>query len=234
MSAITTGTGLGQFNTSLNTLGSAYSGGNALLGRPGQSDAVTVNTLTGNLIVQRQDEYISAQGLDLSLFRTYNSQGQLDGDNNDQWRLSVYRRLLGETGTRNTAGATIIRIGEDGAATVFTYNATLGVYRSTDGKGAHDTLAYSAVTLNWTYTEGSARTTETYNSAGQLIQAADTDGNITTYAYVGALVTQITRASQGTTQTLFLDYTGTNLTQVRAVNGTATQTGCEMRARGSH
>ena len=229
MTSITTGTGLGLFNTATNVLGTNYTGGNALPGRAGQSDAVTVNSLTGNLIVQRQDEYIPTEGLDLNLVRTYNSQGLLDGDNNDNWRLNVYRRLTNEVGPRNTAGAKITRVGADGAESIFNYDTTLGLYRSTDGDGAHDTLQFNSTTSVWTYTDGSRRTTETFNLAGQLLSAADPDGNTTIYNYTPAgLVSQIRQTTtQGTTLILGLDYNASNqLTQVRygSVSGTTETT----------
>ncbi len=73
MTSVITSSGLGLFNTSANILGSS---GNPLLGRPGQSDAVYVNSATGNLVVQEQDEYLVSLGLDTALVRTCNFQGR--------------------------------------------------------------------------------------------------------------------------------------------------------------
>src|SRR6266566_8719830 len=135
MTSIITGSGLGLFNTSANLLGTA---GNPLFGRPGQSNAVYVNSTTGNLVVQGQDEYLSSLGLDTALVRTYNSQGLVDGDNNDGWRIGVYRSLYGLTGTVNTAGSTLTKRFGDGAEILYIYDTTQNLYVATAGDGAHD------------------------------------------------------------------------------------------------
>ncbi|MES9977368.1 MAG: DUF6531 domain-containing protein, partial [Candidatus Thiodiazotropha sp. 6PLUC5] len=62
---------------------------------------IYVNTTTGNLVVQRRDEYLSSQGLDLALIRTYNSLGREDDANGDNWLLNVYQRLYDLTGTHS-------------------------------------------------------------------------------------------------------------------------------------
>jgi Domain of unknown function (DUF6531) len=108
MVAVISGTGLGLFGSSVSALGGAGAFGNAAPGRGG--DRLFVNTATGNLIVQSQDEVLSALGLDLALVRTYNSQGLLDDENGDNWRLGVHQRVYGLTGTLNTAGSTITRV----------------------------------------------------------------------------------------------------------------------------
>src|SRR6266700_3578638 len=101
MTAIITGAGLGLFNTSANLLGA---GGNPLVGRAGQSDAVYVNGTTGNLVVRAQDEFLSATGLDTSLFRTYNSLGQFTDDNGDNWQMGI-AKLTGIPANKNVAGS---------------------------------------------------------------------------------------------------------------------------------
>src|SRR5687767_5789249 len=108
MVAVVSGSGLGLFNTSANILGGGGAQGNPSLARG--PDRVFVNSATGNLIVQSVDERLAATGLDLSLVRTYNSQGHLDDDNGDNWRLGVHLRLQGLTGTINNAGSTITKI----------------------------------------------------------------------------------------------------------------------------
>src|SRR5438105_2257796 len=99
MVAIVSGSTLGLFNTSAATLGGGSSVGPGVPGRNGER--VIVNAANGNLIIQDQDERLSALGLDLNLTRTYNSQGQYDGDNGDNWQIGVYQRLYKQTGTIN-------------------------------------------------------------------------------------------------------------------------------------
>ncbi len=219
MVAVVSGAGLGLFGSSVSALGGAGASGNAGLGRG--TDRAFVNTATGNLVVQSQDDVLSALGLDLTLIRTYNSQGLLDDDNGDNWRLGVHQRVFGLTGTLNAANSTIKKTFGDGREVLYTYDASRSAYVSTEGDGAHDTLSYNSGTTQWTWTDGSLRNTEVYNSSGQLLQSRDADGNTVTYTYTGGLLTQIADASG---QTTFLDYTGTNLTQVRVVSSGQTQT----------
>ncbi|MET0007190.1 MAG: DUF6531 domain-containing protein [Candidatus Thiodiazotropha sp. 6PLUC9] len=99
MVGIISGENLGLYNGSHGQIGSIGNG--EWVGRNGQSDRIYVNTTTGNLVVQRRDEYLSSQGLDLALIRTYNSLGREDDANGDNWRLNVYQRLYDLTGTHS-------------------------------------------------------------------------------------------------------------------------------------
>src|ERR1051325_7751117 len=221
MVAIVGGFGLGLFNTSAAVLGANAPTGNPTAGR--SSERIYVNSATGNLILQDSDERLNAVGLDVALIRTYNSQGLLNDDNADNWRLGVYERVFGLTGAVNTAGSTVTKTFGDGADVVYSYDPTLGKYVAKDGDGANDTLTWNAgnASAPWTWTDGGARNTETYNGSGQLINSKDADGNTVTYAYTGSLLTSVTDASG---QKTFLDYSGNNLTQIRVVTNGQTQT----------
>jgi YD repeat-containing protein len=219
MVEIVSGNQLGLVNSSVALLGTGGGVGNAQLGKNG--DQVFLNAATGNLVIENTDEILAASGSDLSLVRTYNSQGLLNDANGDNWRLSVDRRVYGLTGTVNTAGSTITKQFGDGSEVIYTYNAATGVYVAKDGANANDTLAYSATALQWTWTDGATQGKETYNATGQMIQSSDINGNTTKYAYTGSYLTQITDPSG---QTTYLDYTGNNLTDIRVVSGGVTQT----------
>jgi hypothetical protein len=130
MSAVISSASLGLYANSLGT-----PSGN-LTGRPGQSNTYYVNSATGNLVVQAQDDYLASLGTDLSVIRTYNSQGFVDGDNDDGWRIGLYRRVVGLTGTVNSVGSTITKTYGDGAEVVFTYDVSRGLYVSSVGEGA--------------------------------------------------------------------------------------------------
>src|SRR5882672_7498732 len=143
MASVVTSPGLG-----LHQISSGLASGNPLIGRNGQSDRVYVNSATGNLVVQAHDEVLASLGPDLGLLRTYNSQGLFSDDNGDNWLLGVQRRLQGLVGTVNTPGSSITKVFEDGSESVFTYDAALGYYTSTDGDGPHDILRNQAGT--WT------------------------------------------------------------------------------------
>src|SRR5262245_64963270 len=144
MAAIVTGSSLGILQGSAALLGAQGQLGTSTQGRAGER--VYLNAATGNLVIQGQDEILVGRGPDAAFLRTYNSQGLLNDDNGDNWRLNFHRRVEGLTGTVNTAGSTIKRIDADGAEAVYTYDATLGKYISTEGSGAHDTLSYNSGT----------------------------------------------------------------------------------------
>ena len=219
MVAVVSGNGLGLGNTSLNTLGSHGAIGNASEGQAGEQ--VYVNSSTGNLVIQDQDDYLAALGLDLPALRTYNSQGLLTDDLGGNWRMGVNERLLNLTGTVNTAGSTIVKVFGDESEIIYAYNAAQGKYIATGQAGAHDQLTYNASNQRWTWVNGSTRAAETYDSTGRLLSAQDTDGNTRTYAYTGSLLTQVTDASGQKTN---FDYTGNNLTQIWVVSQGQTQT----------
>ncbi|MFT3736037.1 MAG: hypothetical protein QM776_13595 [Rhodocyclaceae bacterium] len=220
MVAIATGTGLGLSSGSL-VLGGGTSGRSA--------EQSYLNLVTGNLVLQQQDELLLGRGPDLSLVRTYNSQGQFNDDNGDNWRIGFYRQLKTLTGTVNTAGSTITRVGADGAELVYTYDSSRSAYVNKDGAGSYDTLTWNG--SQWTWTDGDSRVTETYDWAsgtGKLLTLADTDGNTITYGYSGSLLTSVTTAnhSTGNKNVTYLDYTGSLLTQIRteAWDGSSNQT----------
>jgi YD repeat-containing protein len=217
MVAFVSGNGLGLGNSSSDILGPQGTVGNSSLGRSG--DQVFVNGSTGNLVVQRQDDFLSVLGQDISVVRTYNSLGLADGDNNDGWRLGVAKGLGNLSGGINTAGSTITRTDGDGSVSVYTWSSTLQAYVSTDGAGSYDTLKYKAAAdglpASWTLTDGDSQATETYDwtsyttvddrrrpvtiSSGKIISTSDADGNRVSYGYQafgsGFLVTSLTAAS---------------------------------------
>src|SRR5262245_22787326 len=221
MAAIISSNRLGLLNSSLYVLGSRGALGQATQGRAGEQ--VYVNGATGNLVIQNRDELLIGRGPDIGILRTYNSQALLDGDNNDNWRLGIYRKVNNLSGTVNTAGSTVTRVAEDGSESVYAFDTTLGKYVCHDGGGSYDTLAFTAATQRWiwSWTDGTNQLTELYDSTngGRITKVQDQDGNGLTFAYgATGLVTQVTGASGETT---FLDYTGTNLTQLRTVNSSA-------------
>src|SRR4051812_37006086 len=113
MVAIFTGAGTGFERSSASVLGSQGRLGDAQLGRSGE--AVFVNAANGNLLINQRDEFLVGRGPDINIGRTYNSLATLTDDNNDKWRQTTDRRVFGLTGTLNTPGSTVRRVGDDGA-----------------------------------------------------------------------------------------------------------------------
>ncbi|RDI99307.1 hypothetical protein DVT68_00110 [Dyella solisilvae] len=205
MVAVVAGNGLGLGNTSLTQLGQAQ-GGQATIGQ-GQVGQY-VNIATGNLVLQNQDEGLIFDGLSLNVLRTYNSQGQLAG--NQGWLFGFTRQVTGLSGQIDTAGSTVTRVDDDGSSVTYTYNASLGAYVSSGQSGTQDTLAWNATTNQWTWTDGSSRDQETYDGNGVLIGLANPDtGAHFTFNYQNGVLSSIV-ADDG--DTLSFSYTNGSLT----------------------
>lgn len=203
MVAVVAGNGLGLGNTSLTQLGQSM-GGQATIGQ-GQVGQY-VNIATGNLILQNSDEGLIFDGLALNTLRTYNSLGQLSG--NQGWLLGFSRNISGLVGTLNTAGSSITRTDDDGSSVTYVYDSTRGVYVSSGQSGAEDTLSWNATSSQWTWTDGASRQQETYDADGQLLTLADpTTGASFSFNYDGGRLSTIT-AADGDTLTLGYDGEG--------------------------
>jgi YD repeat-containing protein len=229
MVAVVTGNSLGLVAGSAGVLGGNGQLGSAATGRGG--DVAFVNASTGNLTIQRQDELLLGLGPDIGIVRTYNSNGTFDFDNNDNWQISLYRRVFGLTGGTgvNTAGSTIKRTSADGAELTYTYDATLLKYVNKDGAGSYDTLTYNSGTDKWTWVDGDSRITETFELqvAGtyRIKTLADTDGNAITYSYNNATDSLITQVLSANGERTDLIYNATKqLTQINVVNSSSVTT----------
>jgi YD repeat-containing protein len=188
MVAVIAGNGLGLGNTSLRQLGQGL-GGQAAIGQNGTDQYL--NAATGNLVLQNADEGLIFDGLRLDVLRTYNSQGQLSG--NQGWLFGFTRSIGGLTGTLDTAGSTITRTDDDGSAVTYAYNTSLGQYVSTGQSGAQDALSWSATASTWTWTDSASRQQETYNASGQLTVLSDAEtGASYSFSYSGGQLSQIT------------------------------------------
>lgn len=200
MVAIVAGQGLGLANTSQQLLGGGGVLGSAQQGRSGER--VAVNAATGNLVVQQQDEWLVGVGPDAGLVRTYNSLGAGTDDNADNWRLGLSRRIQGLTGTVNTAGSTVRRVGEDGLEALYSWDGSR--YVNKDGAGSFDTLTYASGV--WTWTDGDSQVKETYTVVSgfdaRLARVVDPNGNRLELSYAGGassyLVTEIATWSAST------------------------------------
>lgn len=190
--------------------------GSSSLGRAGEG--VFLNAATGALLLTRQDEFLAGRGPDAAIARTYNSQGNLDDANNDDWRQSTDRRLFSLTGTVNTAGSTITRVSADGSEITYTYGtwADGAYYRATDGGGAHDKLTHTGGV--WTWEEGSTHIKETYAAAEtgvwRIATAQDLDGNALTFTYVSGDPTKLDKVTTADGGYIQYTWSGSNITKI--------------------
>ncbi|MFC5742906.1 hypothetical protein ACFPZD_15210, partial [Dyella tabacisoli] len=203
MVAVIAGNALGLDNSSLRSLGLGLGGQAAVgQGKTGQY----VNVASGNLVLQNADEGLVFDGLPVNALRTYNSLGQMTG--NQGWQFGFNRTISGLTGTLNTAGSTVSRIADDGSAVTYAYNATLGKYVSSGQSGSTDTLAWSAGASTWTWTDGASRQQEVYNATGQLTQFSTLEtGASYSFTYTGSQLHTVV-AGDGDTLTLGYDTSG--------------------------
>ncbi|WP_298303583.1 glycohydrolase toxin TNT-related protein [uncultured Erythrobacter sp.] len=223
MTAIFTGLGSGLERGSSNILGGAGQIGGGTLGRAGEN--VSVNAATGNLVINRRDEFLTGRGLDIAVSRTYNSLAELhDGDNGDQWQQSTTRKVFGLTGSQNANGSTIKRQGADGSSITYSWNSSYGAYVSTDGSGAYDTL--KKVGSQWVWTDGATQVSETYSAYGtnswRIVNQKDSDNNTLTFTYSGAKLSKVTTANGEFSQ---YHWSGNNITKiVTSAGSTLTRT----------
>ncbi|WP_371395838.1 polymorphic toxin-type HINT domain-containing protein [Fretibacter rubidus] len=225
MVAVFTGLGAGFERSSAAQIGTAGLLGGGVQGRGG--DVISVNAATGNLLINRQDDFLVGKGRDVGISRTYNSLGALD-ENGDHWRQSTDRRVRSHSGSINAAGSTINRISADGSEVTYTYKTISGVaaYWATDGAGAHDKITYAS--SKWTWTDGNSGAREVYFGTGTYIREAyDRDNNKVTFTYSGSKLSKVTTADGG-----YLKYTwsGNNITSIETyANGGSVKTHTRTR-----
>lgn len=219
MVAIVGGSELGLNANSGKLLGAGGTVGSAGQGRA--KEGVVVNAVTGNLVLQHQDEFVAGTngGANLDILRTYNSLGLGTDDNGDNWRLGLSRKvydLSGGTGA-NTAGSTVKRVDEDGSEVTYTYDTTKLAYISKEGGGAFDKLVYTASSQKWLWTDGTTNALEQYDGAnnGRLFQLTDLDAKSVTINYSATGLVSSIVASNG--DQVVISYSGNNTTQLQAL-----------------
>ncbi|WP_168356217.1 LysM peptidoglycan-binding domain-containing protein [Lysobacter enzymogenes] len=227
MVAIVTGNGLGLQASSALGLGGKGQVGTAGFGKSGEQ--VFVNAATGNLILRDRDQWLMGRGVDAELYRAYNSQAQLIGEN---WRAGVSKQVGGLTGTVNTAGSVVYRTDWDGSRIAYAWDAARSLYVAGDGAGTRDTLAWDAGNQRWTWTQGGSQLIERYDASnnGRVFESADRDGNATGYVYNAAGALGEVRTANG--EITYLDYDGSGrLSKIRTVtnNGGGPQTSTAVR-----
>ncbi|MGF6647339.1 LysM peptidoglycan-binding domain-containing protein [Paraburkholderia sp. GAS82] len=229
MVAIVTGNGLGLQSSSALGLGERGRIGNAAFGQTGEQ--IYVNAATGNLMIQDRDELLLGQGVNSEIYRAYNSQGKIVGDN---WRPGGMRTVDGLTGTLNAAGSTVTRTDWDGSAITYLYDAQRKLYVAMAGvgasastglgfsqvstTGARATLSFDSSASTWSWHDGGNQLTEVYDAGhgGRLTASRDRDGNTVSYRYnAKGLLSNVLTASGDVT---YLDYNGTDqLSALRTV-----------------
>ncbi|CAN7568470.1 Ig-like domain repeat protein [Acidovorax sp. LjRoot129] len=208
MVGIVSGNSLGLGASSLATLGQKGVGTNTTQGRSGEQ--AYINVANGNLVLQRQDEYLASVGSDSAVVRTYNSQGAFD---EGEWSYGLQRKRLAFQGT-GAADVVVTRTDHDGAQLLYTYDATTSMYVNRDGGGAYDTLQQA--NGQWVWTDGETGIQEHYDATGILRSQSDANGNAITFAYnPDGLLESVTTASGESTR---YDYNNGRLTRIQVLD----------------
>jgi YD repeat-containing protein len=232
MVAIVSGNNTGLSNTSAGVLGQSGLFGNALHGS--SKEGAYVNIFNGNLSLQDGDNFLAANGINLALTRTYNSQAALSDASSNGWQ-DVLLKQVKLVGTLNDAASYVQRTDADGSVSIFKYQSP-GVYVSTDGGGGYQTLTFAAGTGaslgQWTWTSDRTDLNGPYeiydmNQAGYIVKTGDVVGVRLNYTYTKLATTPATYQlnkvtdAAGTGDSLTFAYTGANLTKVTVTPGSS-------------
>jgi len=225
--AIVGGNSLGLVRASASVLGGNGQLGSAAVGRLGSG--VTVNAVTGNLVIQNQDELLTGLGFDANLFRTYNSLGLMDDDNGDNWRHGGQRKV-----EVVTAGSVLRLTDWDGSRTDFTWDATFvrsdngtGAYVSKAGGGAYDWITYGSGT--WVLTDGDDLSVQTFAEAyaGRITGHRDVSNQRMGFTYDSS--NRLSKISTANGEYILLTWNGTKLTQTSTYTAANVLTGTKTR-----
>ena len=210
MTILIGGADTGVLNSSLNTTGIANRVGD---GGGDTDSAMFVNVSNGNLVYRHEDSFLTSQGADFGLVRTYNARAQMgdaSGFGDGRWRLSTAVSLSprvqqGETYYQVTWG--------DGSVSDYRFDASSNTYISTDGAGSYERLTIAS--------DGSAsllradQSTRSFDAQGRLTGSVDTNGVSMAYAYNADLLTTVT---DDTGHVITFSYSNGRLASVVAVS----------------
>jgi YD repeat-containing protein len=152
----------------------------------GHGEQLFVNVSNGNLLIQHRDAFLPSQGEDYFLVRTYNSRGQPSDAHQHEdarWTFSTFIRLT----ERHDSDGSYFEV-EYGDGSLFEYrlNNDTGLYESTDGAGAFETIEDLGVNKPNQTAFVLTRSNQTrleFDSQGRLLKSVDTNGVTTEYTY---------------------------------------------------
>jgi len=165
------------------------------VGEPGGGESIYVNVNNGNLVIQHTDAYLPSLGEDYALVRTYNSRGRLnDAHQHDapRWSLSTGVRLE----VRQEGGGLSFFEVEYGDGSLFDYrfDAARGLWVSTDGAGAFETIRDLGARGNdvpaYLLTRANGAVLG-FDKQGRLLSATDPNGVETRYVYQADRLVQV-------------------------------------------
>ena len=201
--------GLGLFNRSLST----HSPANQLNANQ-SNERIFVNAATGNVVVHNIDESIKALGNGLSLPRTYNSLGEVDGSHQELWRLGIVSSVYLE-GEANQAGSRVFRLNHDGYKQTFTFNTSENRYESAEGQGAHDVIKWDSNNNTATFMKDGHASKDVFayqsNNSLLLTETVSENGHKTVFNYSGNKLSRVDVTTETGLQSTLFKYNAQNL-----------------------
>src|SRR4051794_667174 len=165
-------------------------------GTLGHGEQPYVNVSDGDLVIQQRDAILPSGGADFELVRTYNSRGYVNGIAKS-WTLSTGVTLSShqDKPADNSAAVTnYTALYGDGSEAHFSFDVGRGLWVSTDGAGAYETLSV----LSAPATDGAAyvltradQTQLRFDKDFVLLSSVDTNGVRMDYLYQGGKLAQV-------------------------------------------
>ncbi len=175
------GNELGLLDTSLFILNRNDATGNHVVGG---DENLFINVSNGNLMIQHQDTYMPSRGQDFNLMRTYNVRGISSYDlehKHDQWFMSSWIKL-----ERSLNGKCLHVHYGDGSVFDYHWDESRGLFVSTDGNGAYETIEQLDVHCDespaYILTRAD-QSTVGFSRWGQMVFTEDANGVRTEYFY---------------------------------------------------
>ncbi len=177
-------------------------------------DQIFVNVANGNLIYSHQDTFLPSRGEDYQFLRTYNSRaGSSDASNFTDGRWAANTGIRLKTISEGDSGkAYEVRYG-DGSVYLFRLDPASGLYVTTQGDGAYETLKPTVVSGKITgfVVTRADQSTLTFNTSGDLSKWTDTNGVSMTFTYSSG---RLVKVADDTGHTLTYKYTRSKLSSI--------------------
>ncbi len=201
MATIIGGEGTGLLDTSFYLLNRNDS---TREGAMGHGEVAFVNVSNGNLIIRHTDAILPSNGEDYALIRTYNSRGNWNTSVGKGWTLTSFLELSQITNN------VIYLVNPDSSQFTFRYDSATGKYRSVDGAGAYEEIAYDKTSKTYVLNR-SDQTRLFFDNVGNMVRSVDTNGNKIEYLRSSGKLVQI---RDDNAHVINYIYSGSNLVRI--------------------
>jgi len=174
------------------------------------------NVASGNKYEEVLDLSVSTPGIPLEFRRSYNSQASSDGPFGYGWdhNFKIAITVLATTPIKR-----VIVWDGDGRALYYSQDSRTypdGIHFVPDSGITKDRLRQDATTNQYIFRRKQGNLTYTFASEGKFLTIADANGNSLTFAYTGALLTQV---SNNFGKTITIQYLNNRISSITDPNG---------------